>query len=159
MEDSLPALSLQINVPVLSLALTVVLMVAVLSLFLAFRRTPSVHFVKRHLCLVARLYDCHSNKKNVFSVSRWTIWTGLKEPLVSKHCCPETVNFPADSEFNGCVFSAVCLLENLVTLSMRSRWGGRFRRMSTLWTRTHSRHQSAPQKAMNDHCFPSSWCT
>lgn len=45
MEDSLPALSLQINVPVLSLALTVVLMVAVLSLFLAFRRTPSVHFL------------------------------------------------------------------------------------------------------------------
>lgn len=104
MEDSLPALSLQINVPVLSLALTVVLMVAVLSLFLAFRRTPSAHFVKWHLCLFARLYNCPSNQKNVSSVSRWTIWTGLKEPLVSKHRCPETVNFPADSEFNGCVF-------------------------------------------------------
>lgn len=86
MEDSLPSLSLQINVPVLSLALTVVLMVAALSLFLAFKRMLPVYYVKQPLHLVMTSgYYWHFFK--LFAISRWTIWSGLKESLVRKYCC------------------------------------------------------------------------
>lgn len=86
MEDSLPSLSLQINVPVLSLALTVVLMVAALSLFLAFKRMLPVYYVKQplHLVMTSGYYWRFFK---LFAISRWTIWSGLKESLVRKYCC------------------------------------------------------------------------